>query len=98
MDGALEIHPTKWNISAPNNVKTITTLTDKEEGAKGVTAIIVNTGGGGFREFMSKDANATNRPQLMTGENKCHEKTCPADPTGKEYGKKKRRIRRLEGY
>ena len=47
MDGALEIHPTKWNISAPNNVKTITTLTDKEEGAKGVTAIIVNTGGGG---------------------------------------------------
>lgn len=91
MDDALEIHPGKWSLSALNNVKTITTLTDKEEGVKGVTVIIINTGGGGnFREFVCKVNNATNRlHQLMTGKDKCHEKTCPADPRGKEYGQGK---------
>ena len=68
------------NIYTTAMMKNITTMKDENERAKGVTLIIVNTGGASaFQEMMCDVTFATNRlHQIKMGKIQCHEEACPS--------------------
>jgi len=69
-----------WNIYTTAMMKTITTMKDENENAKGATLIIVNTGGSAtFQEMMCDVTFAANRlHRVKMGKIQCHPEACHA--------------------
>lgn len=70
-----------WNLYTASVARSITTITDENGNAKGITLVILNAGSAAsFQEMICDITYATNRlQQLKQGKVQCHEEACPKD-------------------